>query len=380
MVNLQNIFVIYLKEKFMENNLDIVVCITSYNRFKMVKRLVDQLLIQQTTIKFKILLFNDGSTDENYNIFKNYSDKLTYLHRDKNGGKSKYYQTINILWSELKKYNTKFLLQTDDDFILCPNFLNTLMEKYLDVKEKTPNISMLCPHTYSFKKNMLKSDYDSISNTGDGISLIDIDIIKKLNYSIKEPLKNVVNNGVSVGFWQQICDVVNKNNNKVFRLYNSLVFHDNTGGSVMHGDFRNHKFIFTQNFEGIIPDNVLKFNNSFKFSENIQTSSTPNNLKEKKQKEKELAKKRMVEYERMKKKRVRSNNSKKTPPNKKPRPNRPTKDHTASLFTQEQLDLLKAKEKNKQKTNKKEKNNSGKSETQKIKVKKKLNINLRGRK
>jgi glycosyltransferase involved in cell wall biosynthesis len=285
----------------MENKLDIVICITSYNRFDMAKRLIDQLLTQNTQVKFKIILADDGSSDLRYSEFETYSDKLTYVRKEKNTGKAGYYQTMNLLWAEAKKYDTKFLLQTDDDFVICFNFLDTLMTSYENAKEVYTRLTVLCPHLYSFNKNISEDKYYRIQHSVDGIALIDISVIKSMNYLVPKPIKDVNHVGMSVGFWQLLDDAGKHNDGQVLRLYKSLVYHDNTNGSVMHGAFRNSKVIFTENFEGVVPFDILEFNDNIIVEEKKQTNNKtvelPLSLKEQRKLEKDRARQRSAEYE-----------------------------------------------------------------------------------
>lgn len=297
----QKLFVIFLNILYMENKLDIIICITSYNRFDMVKRLIDQFLTQKTEVQFKIILADDGSTDLRYSEFETYSDKLIYVRKEKNTGKSGYYQTMNLLWNEAKKYDTTFLLQTDDDFILSFNFLDTLIESYHNTKEVYTRLTILCPHIYSFNKNMSEDKYYRIQHSVDGIALVDMGVIRNMNYQVPKPIKDVNHVGMSVGFWQVLDDAGKHNGGQVVRLYKSLVYHDNTNGSVMHGSFRNSKVIFTENFEGVIPFDVLEFNDNIVIEEKKQNVDKivelPLSLKEQRRLEKDRARQRAAEYE-----------------------------------------------------------------------------------
>ena len=122
-----------------------------------------------------------------------------------------------------------------------------------------------------------------------------------MNYRVPKPLKDVNHVGMSVGFWQVLDDAGKANNGHILRLYNSLVFHDNTNGSVMHGAFRNSKVIFTENFEGVVPFDVLEYNDSVEVEKVVkeQTKSVelPLSLKEQRRVEKEKARQRSEEYE-----------------------------------------------------------------------------------
>lgn len=281
---------------------DVVIGITSYKRFDQCYRLIDQLLNQKTLFNYKIVLINDGSDDIKYDIFNNLSDKILYIDKKVNKGKMGYYETINHLWSEVKKIDTNYFLQMDDDFILCNHFLDKLFQYYNIEKLNNTELIALCPHLYSFDKNNVF--YDNLDSV-DGVGLFDIKVLKYLNYQIQRPLDNVKLTGVSVGFWQNLNKATKKLQGKIKRLSFSLVYHDNTNGSAMHGDFRKTKNIFTHNYFGFLSHDVYEYDKNIVLLKKIvippaPVVSPPATLKEKRKIDKENSQKRAMEYEKEK--------------------------------------------------------------------------------
>jgi predicted nucleic acid-binding protein len=59
----------YIKKKSVDY--DVIIVIGSYNRYEKVNRLINQLYTQETKYKYKVILYNDGSNDDNYDNIPN---------------------------------------------------------------------------------------------------------------------------------------------------------------------------------------------------------------------------------------------------------------------------------------------------------------------
>ena len=262
----------------MEYKTDVVICITSYNRYDNVKNLINQILTQRAKYTYHILLINDGSSDHRYNNFVNYSEKLTYIHKIKNGGKNGYYKTINDIWKLIPNYNPEFVIQSDDDFILCPYFIDTLVDEFKSIRIDNPNILSLCPHLYSFNKHSKRETFWLDNYSADGINIMMINVLEHMGYALKD-VGDVSKSGVSVGIWQQIVKSIKELDGFAKRMDYSLVYHDNTGGSMMHGDFRKVKMIYTQRFNYPLHQSVIDFDKNYQVVSNAKKKSsedTPN--------------------------------------------------------------------------------------------------------
>lgn len=239
----------YNKKLFVD--FDVVICIPSHNRYFKVRRLIKQFYEQSTNYSFKIILLNDGSIDNNYKLLKEEFPELIYIKNNTANGKVLHWYCYNQMWEYLKKITSHCVLQMDDDFIICDNFLNTILDLFFEKKMENGNIMAIAPHLWSFN---IKSDCEKWWNNNysiDGIGLIDYDIINIINYELKKvDEKVVIKTGVAAGAWTQISNAIKNNNGIVYRPDNSLVYHDALNDSKLHGDFRvNGKHeIYTQKF------------------------------------------------------------------------------------------------------------------------------------
>ena len=233
---------------------DVVICIPSHNRYQKVKRMITQLYEQQTKYIFKIIILNDGSSSRWYDkIPKDFPD-ITYLKNEKPNGKAMHWYCYNQLWEELKNIDCHAVLQTDDDFILSDNFLDTIIDMFFDLKEKDSAWMAVSPHLWSFNKNSNFETWWNQTDFVDGIALIDDMIIKNMGYGMQRVDAEAVSKaGVPVRAWTQIGDAINKIGGNIHRTENSLVYHDGNEDSKLHGDVRSaEKGVFTQKYIGIL--------------------------------------------------------------------------------------------------------------------------------
>ncbi len=228
---------------------DIVIMITSYNRYDLLTRLLTQFNNQTSKYNYHILIGNDGSTDDRYTNIEEHFKNVTVLTKSINEGKDGYYKLINILWDRVKTINTKLYLQMDDDFILCEKFLDKLLDYYYIENKKNNKTLAVCPHLYAFN-NIIDEKALSVFKDKkklDGICLFDKKILEVLRYKIPPPNKKL-GVGASVGFWQHITTALIKLNSNVIRPNYSMVYHDDNLDSKMHGEYRTKKRIVTYNF------------------------------------------------------------------------------------------------------------------------------------
>lgn len=222
---------------------DIVICIPSFNRYKLIKRLLTQLYTQKTKHKFLVILIDDGSTDISYFTLKKEFNELIYLRNNDNFNRQYHWKLYELMWRKLKTLTTKYVIQMDDDFILCDNFLDTVIKLYKETEIKYDNLIGIAPHTYEFLNNKIKNKDDKrTKNNIDGIGVFDIKLIKKLNYKL-DGVKNKINDGVTVGVWQQIKKVCDTHNFYIHRTEKTYVLHDDAGDSKLHSKTRKIKKI-----------------------------------------------------------------------------------------------------------------------------------------
>lgn len=231
---------------------DVVICIPSYNRYKKVNRLIKQFYNQPTKYTFKIILLNDGSDDKKYKKFSKKYSEITYIENEKPNGKVMHWFCYNQMWEFLKNIECHVVLQMDDDFILCDNFLDTITDTFFSEKEKNNHIVAVSPHLWSFKhKNNEK--WWGHSYFVDGIALIDSRIIEFMNYEMQPVnVEEVSKAGSPVRAWTQIGLAIYNTNNRLYRTPYSLVYHDGNDDSKLHSDVRGDgkNGVYTQKYIG----------------------------------------------------------------------------------------------------------------------------------
>lgn len=240
-----------LDEPISENDesiYDVVICIPSHNRYEKINRLINTIKSQSTDFKYKIILLNDGSSDQRYDFLRKENPDIIYIKNDLANGKTYHWYCYNQMWSKLRDIKTRTVLQMDDDFILCNSFLNKILTIFYTQRQCNPKVIAISPHLWSFKETVDYEKWWDRKDLVDGIALFDIEYIKKLNYQLSPIEKNVEGDGRSVQVWQQIAKFVIKNNWQIYRCEKSLVYHDGNDDSQLHPNFRNKKKIYTQRF------------------------------------------------------------------------------------------------------------------------------------
>ena len=233
-------------KKRIDVDYDIAICIPSYNRYEKICRLLNQFYNQDTKYTFIVVLLNDGSDDKRYDELEKRFNRFIYIKNDKPNGKLNHWYCYNQMWNEIRKYNLHAVLQMDDDFILCNNFLNKIVDEFFKQKNIDGNIMGISPHTYSFNKYSKNESFWYNKTFVDGISLLDVDVLKYMNYQMIFPGINAGKRGTTAGTWHQINDTVKKMGGYYYRTEKSLVFHDGNNDSKLHGGLRKIKKIYTQ--------------------------------------------------------------------------------------------------------------------------------------
>lgn len=240
-------------EKKMNVDYDIVICIPSYNRSKKVKRLIKQFYNQPTKYSFKIILLNDGSFGNWYDFLAEEFPEIIYIKNEKSNGKALHWYCYNQMWNKLRDIECHVILQMDDDFILCDNFLDTIIDLYFDLKIENSGIMAIAPHKWSFQKHSDNEGWWRRKDFVDGIALIDEYIIKLMDYGMKPvDIKAVSKPGAPVRTWVQISDAIKKTGGIIYRTEFSLVYHDGNNDSKLHGDVRKDgkTGVYTQKYIG----------------------------------------------------------------------------------------------------------------------------------
>lgn len=237
---------------------DVVFCVSSFNRYEKIKRILEQIFSQETKYTFKFILMNDGSTDKRYEDLKYIFPDILYLKNSIAGGKVNYWKTINIIWQKAKEFNTYGIIQLDDDFILCNNFLNILLDTFFKVKEKNNNYMVFGFHIYGFNKNepIHPHWFDENERMIDGGMLIDIQFMEMIDYKF-DKIENRVTLRTSSFTWVRLKERIIEFGVRVYRFKNSLVWHTGNEDSKLHPNVRKGKRVYTKNF--IDKDDIKKY-------------------------------------------------------------------------------------------------------------------------
>lgn len=125
----------------------ISVVMSTYNREGMIKESVDSIL-NQTFSDFEFIIIDDNSTDNTFEIIKEYKDDRIKLFRnEKNSGCTfNYHNAQNIA-------KGKYIAHIDDDDISLP----LRFEKQFEYMEEYPNIALLGSFIETFGENVRPS-------------------------------------------------------------------------------------------------------------------------------------------------------------------------------------------------------------------------------
>lgn len=238
---------VYLKEANVD--FDVVICVTSFERYVKVRRILKQLHTQESKYTFKFILLNDASTDVRYDTLQKEFPNIVYLKNDENGGKVNYWKTVNKLWAVGKTYKSHAFLQIDDDFILCTSFLDRLLDEFFKKKEEDNRNMVFSYHMYGYKKNEPLADwwYNGISIAIDGGTLFDSRFLMLFDYYIDIGNKTIAAH-TSTFFWDTIVQHIREFGVKVYRMPKSLAWHDGNFDSKLNYVARQSKKSYTKNF------------------------------------------------------------------------------------------------------------------------------------
>ncbi|WP_350560613.1 glycosyltransferase [Psychrobacter sp. CAL346-MNA-CIBAN-0220] len=121
------------------NQIQVSVCVVTYNQEKYIAECLDSLVTQQTNFKFEIIVGEDCSTDNTRAIVQQYVEKYPDLivpifHVENVGA-------VENIKQVYKKARGKYIAHVDGDDMALPNKL----QKQFDVLESNPDCSM-CVH------------------------------------------------------------------------------------------------------------------------------------------------------------------------------------------------------------------------------------------
>ncbi|MFW6243203.1 MAG: glycosyltransferase family 2 protein, partial [bacterium] len=116
-----------------------IIILPSYNRYNKLIKILEQLYTQKTKYTFLPIVINDGSNDIKYDQIPNKFNNIKYIKNERNYGLKHYWKTFNKLLNEVKQCNADCIIQIDDDFILCDNFIDRLNDLFFSIKENDNN-------------------------------------------------------------------------------------------------------------------------------------------------------------------------------------------------------------------------------------------------
>ena len=193
---------------------DVVIIIPSKDRYDYLVNILNK-LNEPSKYTYKIIILNDASNDKRYENLKEF-ENLTYLKNETNLGKHGYWITINKLLSESWKYLFRFLLQIDDDFELCDDFLDKVVDEF--IKNKTEN-KKIVSLDYRLMNGGIDERWGCGINWVDGGGLYDYNFLNTINFKIDTIYKDrwKKNPTISSGVWAQVSKKINSLNLKVYK-------------------------------------------------------------------------------------------------------------------------------------------------------------------
>jgi hypothetical protein len=234
---------------------DVIIYVSSYNRYKKLRNILKQLHKQKTNYSFKIIVMNDGSTELEYNTLTTEFPNIIYMKNQINGGLELYWETVDKIFREVKKYRTYAVIQIDDDFILCDEFINRSMNKFFEIKNESNAYMGLRYHLQSFKENQEFSEdrFDRIKRFQDfdGGSMFDPQFLQLFNYRLVPDQNNS-------HLWFLINQLVRKLGVLVYTMRESLAYHDGNDDSKLNPELRKKRKLYSVNFVGNVSEHDTK--------------------------------------------------------------------------------------------------------------------------
>jgi hypothetical protein len=214
--------------------------------------LLNQIEKQTHNHNVTIIISDDKSPDIRYlDLNNSYNNKLTILRSETNNGKFGYWKTVNKVLTHIKNMNIDYLIQLDDDFEVCNNFINQSVDFFDKIRVVDNNILALSLH--------LNSKIDGNSNRWglgnswvDGGAMYSKEALILLNYEIIEITSErwKINKNISSGVWQQVSNRINRMGSTIAKPTYSFLNHNDLFISEMNSKLRIKTPITSYNFIG----------------------------------------------------------------------------------------------------------------------------------
>jgi glycosyltransferase involved in cell wall biosynthesis len=208
---------------------DVLIIIPTYNRYGWVMDILRKLYTDSSNYSFEVIVHDDASTDVRYPKIPEEFPQIKYIRASENGGKHGYWKSINRIFNEARNYEFDYMVQIDDDFELCDNFINVLVDLHKDVKSKDPKV-VACGYT----RNTNVDRRWGLSHWIDGGWICDRTLLWRIRYTIDKTHKGSGGSGV----WKQLSQKIIKNGFHVGILPHILITHLGHTESRMHEKHR----------------------------------------------------------------------------------------------------------------------------------------------
>lgn len=171
------------------------IIITFYNLGSYIRNCIESIL-NQTYQNFEIIIVNDGSDEKNSSVLKTLinNNKIKILNLEKNEGQ------LNAFLKGLELSEGEFILMTDADDILLPDYIKTLL--YIHMNYNTAFVSSSCGEINE-KNEIISLNY--ISNKCDNkiknVNFKEIEKIFNTNEEFEIKILNTKNTPYALWSW-----------------------------------------------------------------------------------------------------------------------------------------------------------------------------------
>jgi hypothetical protein len=171
---------------------------------------------------------------------------LVYLKNEKNGGKRGYWKSINKLFAVAKENKSHMILQIDDDYILCENYLDRIGDTFFNLKKESNRYVGISYH----RTDSHVPKQWGMAHWVDGGTLFDYNFINKINFKIDDipDSRWKHDSELSSGVWSQVSKKITSMKVWVHKTPQSLVKHNGNEDSKMNKSQRDRSPIHTWNF------------------------------------------------------------------------------------------------------------------------------------
>ena len=230
----------------------VIILIFTYDRFNSLTRLIEQLVSQSTKYEYKIVVCDDSSPGDEYinmDYFNN--NNVEIIRTNENNGKFGYWKTVNYAFNHIKNINFDYLIQLDDDYEICDNFIDLSVDFFIKQTTKHINYCAMSLH--------LNGNQDGVGNRWkcgnswvDGGAIYNNNIINCLNFQINEISKErwSKNSKLSSGVWQQVSNRINELGFIIIKPTHSFLNHNDNNLSKMNFNLHGDRIISSYNFIG----------------------------------------------------------------------------------------------------------------------------------